>query len=101
MDITSLQNPRVKHIVKLRDDKTRNEDGLMIVEGYDEIQLARAAGHTPQTILFGPELASRSLTDSFVETLTVSRAVFEKIRIVKTPMGGWRSFRFPTHLLMI
>ena len=30
MDITSLQNPRVKHIVKLRDDKRqRQKDGLM------------------------------------------------------------------------
>lgn len=25
MDITSLQNPRVKHIVKLREDKTAAE----------------------------------------------------------------------------
>jgi hypothetical protein len=33
-DITSLQNSRIKHIVKLREDKkTRNEDGLMLVEG--------------------------------------------------------------------
>ncbi len=96
MDITSLQNPRVKHIVRLRDDKkTRNEDGLMLVEGYDEIQLARAAGHTPQTILFGPELASRSLTDSSVETLTVSRAVFQKISYRENPDGWMAIFPIP------
>ena len=48
MNITSLQNPRVKHIVKLRDDKRqRKEDSLMLVEGYDEIQLALSAGHRP------------------------------------------------------
>ena len=31
MDITSLQNPRVKHIVRLRDDKRqRREAGVML-----------------------------------------------------------------------
>ena len=47
MDITSLQNPRIKQIVKLRDDKkTRKQAGLMLVEGFDEIQLALAAAGT-------------------------------------------------------
>ena len=62
MDIVSLQNPRVKQIVKLRDDKrTRRETGWMLVEGYDEIQLALAAGHKPQTLLTSPELATVSI----------------------------------------
>ena len=96
MDITSAQNPRVKHIVKLRDDKkTRKEDGLMLVEGFDEIQHALAAGHTPQTLLFGPELASRALTDSSIETLTVSRAVFEKISYRENPDGWMGIFPIP------
>ncbi len=96
MDITSTQNPRIKHIVKLREDKkTRNEDGLMLVEGFDEIRLALAAGHTPQTILSAPELASRALTDSSIETLTVSRAVFEKISYRENPDGWMGVFPIP------
>ena len=60
MDITSLQNPRVKYIVKLRDDKRqRQQDGLMLVEGWDEINLALAAGYQPETLLTAPELATR------------------------------------------
>ena len=63
MDITSPQNPRVKHIVKLREDKRqRQKDGLLLVEGYDEIQLAIVSGHKPQTLLTAPELVSRPLT---------------------------------------
>ena len=55
MDITSPQNPRIKRLVKLRDDKkTRKEDGSMLVEGYDEINLALSAGHAPQTLLTSP-----------------------------------------------
>ncbi len=80
MDITSLQNPRVKHIVKLREDKKqRQKDRLILVEGYDELNLALACGFQPQTLLSAPELVSQSLTVSNAESLTVSRAVFEKI----------------------
>lgn len=107
MDIISLQNPRVKHIVKLRDDKkTRKDEGIMLVEGYDEIQLAISVGHKPQTLLSSPELASHQITFSStetrrvatkgsVETLTVSRAVFEKISYRENPDGWLAIFPIP------
>ena len=96
MDITSLQNPRVKHIVKLREDKKqRQKDGLMLVEGFDEIQLALSAGHAPQTLLSSPELASRQLTLSNTETLTVSRPVFEKMSYRDNPDGWLAVFPIP------
>lgn len=89
MDITSLQNPRVKHIVKLRDDKKqRLQDGVILVEGYDEIQLALSAGHKPQTLLSSPELATRQISGLATETLTVTRAVFEKMSYRDNP-DGW------------
>jgi TrmH family RNA methyltransferase len=96
MDITSLQNPRVKHIVKLRDDKkTRKQDGLMLVEGYDEIQLALASGHKPQTLLSAPELVSRYISGSFPESITVNRIVFEKISYRDNPDGWMGIFPIP------
>jgi TrmH family RNA methyltransferase len=96
MDITSPQNPRVKHFVRLRDDKkTRKEDGLMLVEGYDEIHLALAAGYKPQTVLSSPELASGSVDGLTAETLTLSRAVFEKISYRENPDGWLAIFPIP------
>jgi TrmH family RNA methyltransferase len=96
MDITSLQNPRVKHVVKLRDDKKqRLQDGLMLVEGYDEIQLALSAGHQPQTLLSAPELASRQISGSAAESLTVTRAVFEKMSYRDNPDGWLAIFSIP------
>ena len=38
--ITSLQNPRVKQLVKLRDRRPRDETGVFLVEGYREIRRA-------------------------------------------------------------
>lgn len=100
MDITSLQNPRIKHIVKLRDDKkTRKQDGLMLVEGCDEIQLALASGHKPQTILSAPELALRQLPFDSAETLTLSRPVFEKISYRDNPDGWLAIFPIPQRTL--
>ena len=96
MDITSLQNPRVKHIVKLRDDKRqRREDGLMLVEGYDEIQLALSAGHKPQTLLSVPELISREINGGNAESITVNRAVFEKMSYRENPDGWLAVFPIP------
>jgi TrmH family RNA methyltransferase len=95
-DITSLQNPRVKQIVKLRDDrKQRQREGLMLVEGYDEISLALEAGNLPRTILHAPDLNRRQMRDTGTETLTVSTAVFEKMSQRENPDGWLAVFPIP------
>src|SRR3972149_6450669 len=96
MEITSLQNPRVKHIVRLRDDKRqRQEDGSMLVEGYDEIQLALSAGHKPRTLLTSPELAVRQMDEVASEIVTVNRFVFEKMSYRENPDGWLAVFPIP------
>ncbi len=96
MEITSLQNPRIKQIVKLREDKKqRQRDGLMLVEGWDEINLALSAGYKPQTLLTAPELATRQINFSAVENITVNRAVFEKISYRDNPDGWLGIFPIP------
>jgi TrmH family RNA methyltransferase len=100
MDITSLQNPTVKHIVKLREDKRqRQRDGLMLVEGFDELSLALRTGLVPQTLLTAPELVSQSIDTSNSETLTVTRAVFEKMSYRDNPDGWLGIFPIPNHSL--
>jgi len=100
MDITSLQNSRVKQIVKLRDDKKeRQREGLMLVEGYDEITLALAAGHFPRTLLIAPQLAvahGREIQDVTTEILTVSPAVFGKMSYRENPDGWLGVFPIPS-----
>jgi len=38
--ITSLQNPRIKQLVKLRERRERDEAGLFLIEGYREVRRA-------------------------------------------------------------
>jgi TrmH family RNA methyltransferase len=54
--ISSLQNPRVKGAVKLRQRSHRDKLGLMLIEGYREIRRALDHAHTLQDLFFCPEL---------------------------------------------
>ena len=53
--ITSLQNPRVKQLVKLRDRRPRDEAGVFLVEGYREVRRALEKGVRVQELYFAPE----------------------------------------------
>jgi TrmH family RNA methyltransferase len=53
--ITSLQNPRLKQLVKLRDRRPRDEAGVFLVEGYREIRRALEKHVALTEIYFSPE----------------------------------------------
>lgn len=96
--ITSLTNPRVKHTVALRDKKTRDADGLMLVEGYDDLSLAIACLPRLRALFFCPALVkipaedARAFRDACAragaELIEVSQPVFEKIAYRDGP-DGW------------
>jgi RNA methyltransferase, TrmH family len=52
--ITSLQNPRVKEVVRLHRSKDRRESGLIIVEGFREIRLAIESGFKTEYLMVCP-----------------------------------------------
>lgn len=96
MNITSTRNPLVKRIVRLRKErKEREQEGLMVVEGQDEIRLALSAGFRPQTLLLAPDLAETVPADLVPEPLTVSRAAFEKMSYRDHPDGWLALFPIP------
>ncbi|MDB6114369.1 MAG: rlmB 1 [Lacunisphaera sp.] len=53
--ITSLQNPRIKQLVKLRDRRDRDEAGLFLVEGYREVRRALEKNIRLTELYFSPE----------------------------------------------
>lgn len=53
--ITSLQNPRVKEVVKLAKRSHRDELGILIVEGYREIRRALENHIKPLTLFYSAE----------------------------------------------
>ena len=54
--ITSVDNPRVKDVVRLRSGRERRRRGLFVAEGPREVERARAAGLTIVATYFAPAL---------------------------------------------
>jgi TrmH family RNA methyltransferase len=53
--ISSLQNPRLKQLVKLRDRRPRDEAGVFLVEGYREIRRALEKRVPLRELYFSPD----------------------------------------------
>jgi RNA methyltransferase, TrmH family len=54
--ITSVDNPHVKDVVRLRRSRERRRSGLFVAEGVREVERARAAGLTIVETFVAPEL---------------------------------------------
>lgn len=95
-DITSTANPRVKALLRLRRRRHRDDAGVTLVEGFEELRLALAAGVAPSTVFHCPELAagpewdtvSRSPAFAGTELVRVNAAVFARIAYRESP-DGW------------
>ena len=53
--ISSLQNPRVKELVKLRDRRPRDEAGVFLVEGFREIRRALEKKVAMRELYYAPD----------------------------------------------
>jgi len=88
--LTSLQNPRVKATLRLRDGRTRRREGRLVIDGAREIVRAARAGIEFRELYFCEELFSgdetaaavvelRTMLPDACEWLPVTRGVFEKL----------------------
>ncbi len=96
LELTSVSNPRVKSLVGLRRRRLRDQSGLMLVEGYEELTLALSAGVVPRTLYYCPEMVRddgdlRTVADVEAlgsEIVRVGPRVFEKVAYRESP-DGW------------
>ncbi len=91
--ITSLQNPKIKEAVKLRDRKARDESQTFLIEGYRELKRAIDAKRTIQTLFYCPEyylgVNEEALREQCKTALhfRCSKEVFAKISYRDKPDG--------------
>jgi len=91
--ITSLQNPHVKQLVRLRDRRARDKSGLFLIEGYRE--LSRAKDFIIEALYFSPEhfLGSNErglideIADRGAEIYKLSKEAFVKVSYRDRPDG--------------
>ncbi len=83
--ISSLQNPRIKNIVKLSKSKERKSQGLFIIEGARELSLALCAEYAIDSVFLCAELFSKTEYPEVLDYISkekiyeVTESVFEKI----------------------
>jgi TrmH family RNA methyltransferase len=80
--IESVNNPRVKNIIKLGKAGERKKQNKFIIEGYKEIRTALAYGVAVQELFFCPELAAKEAASLNIEKekiVETSPEVFSKI----------------------
>ena len=91
--ITSVDNPRVKEVLRLRKSRERRRSGLFVAEGAREVERARAAGLAIVATYFAPELLA------WDEGEEVSARVLAKMSYRATPEGVLAIVRTPEHTL--
>jgi TrmH family RNA methyltransferase len=93
--IVSLQNPRVKQLVKLRDRRDRDAAGVFLVEGFREIGRALDRGVVPVELYVAPEwflggnepaLIARAAAAG-AQVCELSREAFAKVAYRDRPDG--------------
>jgi len=95
LEVTSAQNPGVKHVVKLRDRRHRDRSGEFLIEGYPELLRALAGGVAPIDLYICPELFLGSnepaliaqAVDRGARIIACSEPVFRKISYRDRPDG--------------
>lgn len=93
--ITSLQNPKIKEVVHLRERHERDKTGLFIIEGYRELLRATDAKWKINTLFICPELFLGTNEPALIDRLvaqgtqlfTCSQKVFEKMSYRDRPDG--------------
>jgi TrmH family RNA methyltransferase len=93
--ITSLQNPRVKQLVRLRDRRPRDEAGVFLVEGYREIRRALEKQVTLNELYYAPDWFlgenEQALIDQALaagaQLFELSKDAFAKIAYRERPDG--------------
>lgn len=94
-EITSVQNPRIKQVVNLRNRSEREETGTFIIEGYRELFRAIGNGQVIQTLYFCPSLFLGTNEGALIEkaersgtqVLSCNEKVFQKISYRDRPDG--------------
>ena len=87
--ITSAQNERIKEIIRLRKPRERRKQDLIIIEGWQEIELAKQADLEITEVFYCQDFANAGKITSLAEEIItpVSTLVFQKISYRENPDG--------------
>lgn len=88
MQIESVQNPKIKNLLKLQEkSRERKRQGLFVVEGIQENQLAINAGFVPEEFFVCENIFQNAVDLSGFKSFNISSVLFEKLAYRGTTGG--------------
>lgn len=117
--IVSFKNESIKKVISLRERKARDQEGLTIIDGVREFQMAAKAGVAVDEFYFCPDLVNKTDLPSLlkivekqkVRMLEVSPGVFEKINfgdraegiaaVARQPRRNWNDIKLSKSPLLV
>jgi RNA methyltransferase, TrmH family len=83
LEITSVQNPRVKNAVRLREARHRREQGLILIDGVRELSRAADAGVRLAEVFVCESLCNTAESQALLEKLRKSSAAGDRFEILE------------------
>ncbi len=77
--ITSIHNPKIKQLLRLHKASERKSEGLFLVEGIKEIEIALRAGYTLHSLYINENQSNITPQKYNVQYYYVSQKVYERI----------------------
>ncbi|MBB1140912.1 RNA methyltransferase [Myroides sp. WP-1] len=102
--IESVQNPLIKSILQLQEKaRNRKKEGLFIIEGVREIELAHVGNYQLDTLLFCPEILDFDNVRPFLtretQCIEISKEVYQKLAYRDSTEGVLALAKVKTHTL--
>lgn len=100
--IESLQNPLIKNILKLQEkSRERRKQGLFVVEGKREVQLAVKGDYTVETLLYVSDKVDETFVNQYYgfEIIQITSEIYQKIAYRESTEGIMAIVKVKNHLL--
>lgn len=88
--ITSLQNPLIKKILRLKKENHRKKDGIVVIEGEKEVEMAKLSNISINTVIVCEEYnfnKNTILEISHEKIFNISKNIFKKVSNRENPDG--------------
>ena len=90
MVIESFSNPKYKYLLSLSKSKTRKKDGVFLMEGRIENDLAIRSGHHPQMVAFSEAYISQDEIEGLIgsarpQFIQLSKSLFDSLSYQHVP----------------
>ncbi len=81
-EIQSPQNARFKYWVQLLEkNRSRKKEGVFLLEGFKELELALRSGYVVKEIIYCPELTSPEIIEEFLIQWTTTDLALDRIEV--------------------